>query len=245
MISVCMAVHNGEKYIKEQIDSILLQLVANDEIIISDDGSTDLTLEILETYCDSRIKLIHYQSPFRDTTTSSHELISANFENAIKHATGEYIFLADQDDIWLNSKVSIISNYLKNHDLVISDAFILSDGYCDNKTTWFKGNPPFRNYYLKKGKYHGCCMAFHRKMLPYILPFPKKLALHDTWIGLLIELHGQIKFIKEPLMYYRIHADNGSTHSSNTLATKIYYRINLLVHIYFRFIKNHCRSIKN
>lgn len=95
MISVCMATYNGEEYIKEQLESILCQLGEMDEIIISDDGSTDNTLNIIESYNDSRIK-IHIN-------TGKHGFVY-NFENALQKAKGEYIFLSDQDDIWLPEK---------------------------------------------------------------------------------------------------------------------------------------------
>ena len=94
-ISVCIATYNGGAFIKDQIYSILLQLSQNDEIIISDDGSRDSTLNILFSFNDSRIKI--YKNG------GKHGVVS-NFENAIKHATGDYIFLCDQDDVWMPGK---------------------------------------------------------------------------------------------------------------------------------------------
>ena len=91
MVSVCLASYNGEKFIKQQIDSILCQLGKHDEIIISDDSSTDRTVQIIKNYNDPRIKLIEdckFQSPI------------FNLENALKQAKGDYIFLSDQDDFW-------------------------------------------------------------------------------------------------------------------------------------------------
>ena len=98
MISVCMATYNGENFIKEQIDSILPQLSDDDEIVISDDGSTDKTVDIIENYGDSRIKLLKYNS-FRSTIY--------NLENALKDSKGDVIFLCDQDDKWNEDKVNI------------------------------------------------------------------------------------------------------------------------------------------
>ena len=95
MISVCIATYNGEKYIKEQLDSILPQLKKLDEIIISDDKSKDKTLKIIKTLNDSRIKIF---------TNPKKGLIS-NFENAITKSSGDYIFLSDQDDIWHENKI--------------------------------------------------------------------------------------------------------------------------------------------
>ena len=112
MISVCMATFNGEKYIKEQIQSILNQLSLDDEVIISDDGSSDKTLEVINHINDKRIKVF--------TNTHKHGF-THNFENALNHANGEYIFLSDQDDIWAEEKVNKVMESLIYNDLVIHD----------------------------------------------------------------------------------------------------------------------------
>lgn len=104
MISVCIATYNGGKYIKEQLDSILFQLGKDDEVIISDDSSTDDTLSILESYHDERIVIL--------TNQKFHSPVY-NFENALKSAKGDFIFLSDQDDIWEPTKVEVMLDSLK------------------------------------------------------------------------------------------------------------------------------------
>ena len=99
-ISVALASFNGEKYIKEQLESILVQLNENDEVIISDDGSLDNTLSIIKNFNDKRIKVI--EGPKMG--------VKQNFANAISHSNGKYIFLSDQDDIWEPSKVEKVLN---------------------------------------------------------------------------------------------------------------------------------------
>ena len=96
MISVCMAIYNGEKYIKEQIDSILMQLSNEDELVISDDSSNDRTLDIIAEYNDRRIKVLHHIPAIGNSFVKA----KANFENALSVAKGDYIFLSDQDDVW-------------------------------------------------------------------------------------------------------------------------------------------------
>src|ERR1035437_4235872 len=116
MISVCIASYNGEKYIRQQLDSILSQLTVKDEIVISDDSSSDRTTEIIKGYKDSRIKLFEkctFKSPI------------FNLENALKKAKGDFIFLADQDDIWLSYKISHTIKQLKSFDLVVCNGFIV------------------------------------------------------------------------------------------------------------------------
>ena len=95
MISVCIATYNGEKYLREQLDSILPQLAESDEVIVSDDGSTDGTIDLITSLNDPRIKIV---------SNSGRKGYVGNFENALKHTTGDYIFLSDQDDIWYPNK---------------------------------------------------------------------------------------------------------------------------------------------
>ena len=104
MISVCVATYNGEKFIREQIESILCQLSSDDEIIVSDDGSTDGTIVIINCIGDKRIRII--EGPRKHSPTF-------NFENALKEAKGDYIFLADQDDVWKTNKVEVCMKWLQ------------------------------------------------------------------------------------------------------------------------------------
>ena len=104
-VSVAMATYNGEKYIQEQIRTILQNLTDNDELVISDDGSKDQTRKMIEAFQDKRIKFI--QGPKKG--------IKQNFANAIKHTSGDIIFLADQDDIWMKNKVETVLKYFQNH----------------------------------------------------------------------------------------------------------------------------------
>ena len=116
MISVCIATYNGERFIERQIISILNQLGSEDEIVIANDGSTDNTLAILKRLNDSRLRVVegaHRHSPIW------------NFERALEQAKGEYIFLADQDDVWMPEKVAVTMNYLQKYDCVVSDNMIV------------------------------------------------------------------------------------------------------------------------
>ncbi|MHB9097317.1 MAG: glycosyltransferase, partial [Syntrophales bacterium] len=98
-ISVCMATHNGERFIRRQMETILTQLAPDDEVVISDDSSTDGTLEIVRSFADSRIRLFVGNTFFSPTF---------NFESALRQARGDIIVLADQDDIWLDNKVMVV-----------------------------------------------------------------------------------------------------------------------------------------
>lgn len=234
MISVCMASYNGAKYIKEQIDSILAQLGAEDELIVSDDGSTDTTLDIIGAYSDNRIKLL---------TNNKRKGVVGNFENALKNAVGDYVFLADQDDVWLTDKVERCLQALQTADFVVHDA-IVTDGDLNPTYDSFFALRGFRRGFwsnLLKNGYVGCCMAFRRSVMEYILPFPKKIAMHDIWIGLMVERKGTIAIIDNPYIYFRRHGDNASdTAGRSTLSAlyKLEYRLRMLYEVVQR-IRNY------
>lgn len=232
-VSVCIASYNGEKYIKEQINSILSQLKSDDEIIISDDSSTDKTIEIIEDIDDRRIVLLKNQ------TFHSHV---SNFENALKHAKGAYIFLADQDDIWLENKLETMLNLLEHYDLVVSDAIMVDDAMhmlADSFFTFKHSSKGFaKNLY--KNTYLGCCMGFNRHILEIALPFPRGINMHDWWIGLIGELYGRVYFSPEKLIKYRRHEDALTPigkKSNNSFLQKIGFRVAISKGLILRVFK--------
>ena len=206
MISVCVATYNGEKYIKRQLESILQQLDSNDEVIISDDGSSDNTIDVIEGMSDQRIKIY--------INTGMHGF-THNFENALVHATGDYIFLSDQDDVWVNNKVEVMLKYLENFNFVTHDCITVNDKNEILQTSRFDAFNMKSGFFrhLLKSRFLGCCMAFDRKMLDTILPFPKNDSLleHDVWIAAVGFLYFKCKMVSEPLIYYCRHGDNTSS----------------------------------
>ena len=227
-----MATYNGEKYIKEQLESILSQLDENDEVIVSDDHSTDKTLDIVKDLEDSRIKIY------------SNELgkgYSKNFENSITHSTGDIIFLSDQDDVWMPNKVELMLKELYNADLVISDAIVTDGNLNVTIDSHFKRHGTKTGFLENwmKTRYIGACMAFHKGILEKVLPFPKnqKLCAHDYWIANVGELYYKVKLVDVPLMKYRRHGSNASTggeKSENSLMHKLKVRIYTFVKLLSR-----------
>lgn len=230
-VSVCLASYNGEKYIKEQIESILLQLSSYDELIISDDGSTDKTIEIIEAINDKRIILLNHK---KKQGKHGLESVSANFENALKQSTGEFIFLSDQDDVWNVNKVETCVEALKNNDLVLHDCEIVNEHMQILMPSYFVFNSSkkgiIRNMF--KNSYLGCCMAFRRNIVEYVMPFANRQIPHDIWLGLNAELRGNVNFMRESLLKYRRHEQNLSfsgQKSRNSLIFKIKYRLKILL----------------
>ena len=223
MVSVCMAVKDGSRFLEDQISSILPQLRGEDDLIISDDHSTDNTIALIENLNDKRIKLL----------INPGEGLVSNFENALLAARGQYIFLADQDDIWHPDKIKIMLNYLQRYDLVICDCELVNEHLQPYKESFFQLNDSkggmLRN--LFRNSYMGCCMAFNRKLLWKALPFPQKIYVHDAWIGLIGETYFSKIFIREKLVSHRKHSNNASstaTKSHYPFADKLVSRLQLI-----------------
>ena len=232
MVSVCMATKNGATFIKEQLDSILAQLRDEDEIIISDDCSSDDTLTVVRSFQDPRIRLLE---------SRSEKGIARSFEASLNASHGEYIFLADQDDVWLPEKVNKMIQALKDYDLVMSDCHLVDDNLGLNTRSFYhynrSGKGLFRN--LLKNSYMGCCMAFTKALKDRALPFPDDIPMHDFWIGLIGELYFKVYFMPDVLVLHRRHASNATTsgkRSKYSIDQKLVHRYkmikNLFIHRY-------------
>lgn len=223
-----MATYNGERFIERQLNSILMQLGEGDEVIISDDSSTDDTLKIIGRFDDPRITLYPFQK-FRNAIF--------NFENAINKSSGDIIFLADQDDLWYEKRVEIMSNELQKNDLVVCNSTIINEKEEIIGGSYFElinsGPGLFRN--LKSNTYLGCCIAFNRGITKKVLPFPKDIPMHDIWFGFVAGLFYKVKFIPQKLHGYRKHSDNLTGSSSGLsrygLVEKIKFRLNLIKYL--------------
>lgn len=234
MVSVCMTTYNGEKFVKKQVESILRQLNETDELIVSDDNSTDETLNILRQFNDSRIKIYAHKRSFIKKKHSSVYYCSNNFSNAIKHAMGDYIFLSDQDDIWYDNKVQRTLAELEKYDLCMANFSIIDSSERITLQKYFNRNPISKNWFinLNKNVYFGCCMAFRKECINLFMPIPHTIPNYDSWIGAVLHLKGKkIGFIEEPLIYYRRHDTNTSNatgNSKNSIFFRIYWRLQFL-----------------
>ena len=231
VISVCMATYNGSSFIELQILSILKQLSNSDELVISDDGSNDGTIDIINKHMKNDARIKFFTGPQKGLIT--------NFENALKQAKGEYIFLADQDDVWEDSKVETFVNNLKSHSLVISDCSVNDEVLNVIHNSFYKLNGSKAGFYknLYKNSYLGCCMAFRAEILADVLPFPSNIPMHDWWIGMVAEIKHSTIFIPEQLLKYRRHGMNASPtaeKSTTSFCTKLNYRFTLLYNLIFK-----------
>ncbi|GAA5436424.1 glycosyltransferase [Deinococcus aquaticus] len=229
MISVCIAMYNGDRFLRDQISSILLDLEKDDEIIVIDDCSSDSSLKILDSFQDDRIKIYG-----NDRNIG----VIKSFEKAIKLSTGHFIFLCDQDDIWIKGKREKMLDGLRYHQLVVCNADIIDQNGHPTGDGFFKirnsGSGFVKN--LIKNTYIGCCMAFRSELKEMIMPFPDKIPMHDQWIGLMSETKSPSLFIEDRLVGYRRHSGNVTSMKRGSWASVSLKRINILLAILHRKI---------
>lgn len=208
MISIALATFNGEKFLSEQLDSLINQSYKDIEIIVCDDCSTDNTFQILADYAkkDSRIKI------FKNAENLG---FKKNFEKAISLCSGEFIALSDQDDIWNLNKLERELAVIGNADFVFSDSeFVDMSGNSLNQTCWkhnrVAGVPKNMNKFftrLTKGNIvQGSTMLAKSDFLKSCLPIPNELVYHDFWFAINATIQNGIVSIPECLMKYRIHS---------------------------------------
>lgn len=222
MVSVVLAAYNGGEYIKAQLESVLKQLGAEDEVIISDDKPSGNTYTAIADIISADSRVNYIEGPGKG--------VIKNFEHAIKNAKGDYIFLCDQDDIWLDGKVQAVMNeFSKDTVVVMHDAKVVNNNLDVTENSFFaahgSGTGMVKN--IIRNTYIGCCMAFSAKLKPHILPFPDDLPMHDQWIGLVGEKAGKVSLINKPYLLYRRH-DGTATGGKTSFTQKLKWRKSII-----------------
>lgn len=218
-LSIALAVYNGERHLPEFLDSILAQTRLPDELVVSDDASTDHTINILKKFSNKApFPVCIYPNP-------SNRGVTKNFENAIAKCTGDYIFLADHDDIWLPGKIQKTAGLLINNpragaafcNAQMANAFLKPLGYTIWEALGFSkrkqqsvraGNA--LEVFLQYSMIAGMTMAFRSSLRNIILPFPDLPTCHDTCILLMAAAISDVVFTSESLAIHRVHSRNNS-----------------------------------
>lgn len=206
-ISVAMATYNGEKYIIEQLNSIGNQSQLPDELVVCDDNSQDKTVELIEEFGKN------VTFPIRLLRNNENLGFVGTFNRALEVATGDLVFLCDQDDFWFPNKIDHISElaqanpevnlFLNNAEL--TDGKLIPSGLSTFGQMESVGQD-------KNDLVLGCCMALRKNFLSYFLPIPSRFSAHDIWLNEFSVIMGSKLLVPEILQYYRRHAKNESSH---------------------------------
>lgn len=200
MRSVVLTTCQGEQFVGEQLDSILPQLAPADEVVVSDDASTDHTLEVIAQRRDPRVHVVAH-----DTRVG----YIANFQRAIAHSRGDPIFFSDQDDIWLPGKVALLETAMRSSPCVASDAIVVDAQLQTLHRSYFewRGTRGFSrlSIYLKP-PIVGATVACRRDYLETLLPFPRGVP-HDFWLTFNAACDGALTVLRTPLILYRRHTN--------------------------------------
>ncbi|MEZ0539174.1 glycosyltransferase family 2 protein [Fibrella arboris] len=216
-LSIALCTYNGATYLREQWASLLAQEWLPAEVVISDDGSTDGTLTLINE--------LAFSAPFRVTILANKAPLgfNGNFEQAIAACTSELIFLCDQDDAWLPHKTRTLASHLLAHpncDVVFGNATVADTsltpsqqqfwdvvrfGAADQQQ-WQQGGA--MHVLLNGNRVMGCAMAFRQSFRERALPIPPTVPggyVYDGWLALVAAATDQIDFVAESLQYYRTH----------------------------------------
>lgn len=227
-VDIVLATYNGEKYLDQQLDSIIAQSYTNWRLLISDDGSSDKTLSIIEKYtrADKRILLVN---------KNRQGGVVKNFSKALEFVTSNYIMFSDQDDYWLPEKITHLKGMLCEQErltgnvplLVFSDLVVVDENLKILKPSFFIGtglNPTYNfdtRFLLWRSTVYGCTVMFNKPLYDVATPFSPEVTMHDQWFALMASLTGHVLYSKESHVYYRQHANNVVGAKERTLFARL------------------------
>jgi glycosyltransferase involved in cell wall biosynthesis len=217
MIDILLATYNGEKYLREQLDSIFDQSCQDWKLLVRDDGSSDGTVVIIEDY------MSRYPGKVTRICDDKGRLgVCQNFGELLKHSTAEYVMFSDQDDVWLPNKIELMRELMKNAEVVYpdipllvhtdkrvvdSDLNVVADSHWSlTRMSPFIGDDV--NKLMVDGLVSGNTMIVNRKAKEISIPIPKEATLHDRWISIKTAKYGKILYSSVPCILYRQHSSN-------------------------------------
>jgi len=224
-VQILLATYNGERFLREQLDSLFSQTFQDFSILVRDDGSTDNTLKIIEEYQQKfSAKIILLKDNKKNVGATQ------NFGILLEKSDADYVFFCDQDDIWLNNKIEISLQKMQAIEkgniatpcLIFSDMKSMDEAgniIADSVWQQLHLHPKYfiLNRLLVQNIPHGCTMLINRAMRNLATPIPKQAMLHDHWIALLAVSSGKFDFIAEPTLLLRNHAQNVTRKSVSIL----------------------------
>ena len=225
-VSVALAAKDGAQFILAQVESVLLQLdeARGDELVISVDPSLDDTADIARRFSEKSPLVKYIDGPGRG--------VQANFEHALNACQGDYIFLCDQDDVWMPNKVEEVMKALEvdSAELVLHDAMVVDEGLKQLHASFFEQRGSKQGVWqnILKNSFMGCCMAFKKELLQTALPFPVKIPMHDQWLGLMATQQGTVSFLPQQLIKYRRHTNTATANEHAGVWQMIAWRYDII-----------------
>ncbi len=212
LISIPILTYNGEKYLKEQLDSIYSQTYKNIEVLAFDDCSSDGTVDILKEY--------HRTHGLKFTVNPTNLGFLINAQRSLEACQGDFIAPCDQDDIWKPEKIEKLLEHIGESVLIYADSSTMdedgtkrSDHYFADRWNLIQGSNPQNFFFGNSVSAHA--MLFKRELLRYALPIPRALYYHDWWLAFVAASVGKISLYPDPLVYYRRHSDQVTNHKNN------------------------------
>jgi glycosyltransferase involved in cell wall biosynthesis len=215
-VSVALCTYNGERYLGDLLDSLCSQKAIPFELVVSDDCSTDSTIQLINDF--------KHSAPFniRILINKNRRGVIQNFENALSACNGEYIALCDQDDVWKQDKFEILLKvigqmgnkpghgpYFVHTDLDLTDSQLNKTGVSFLEHQGLR--PPEEHQYktlIAQNYIPGCSTLFSRDLLEYALPIPEAAVMHDWWLALIASMAGEIRYEPSRTVLYRQHEGN-------------------------------------
>ncbi|MBR3772686.1 MAG: glycosyltransferase family 2 protein [Clostridium sp.] len=216
IIDIVMSTYNGEHYLKEQIESILKNSWTSWRLWICDDGSKDHTEAVARAYAHTYPDKIFWKP------NESNKGSAISFLDGARKVSGEYVMFCDQDDYWLPNKIENTLACMKAAEekygkatplTVFTDARVVDEELKLLKESFHKSNQLDTTkldltHMLMENKMMGCTMMLNRALVERLHRFPKKVRMHDWWIGLIAASLGKIVYLDEQTMLYRQHRNN-------------------------------------
>lgn len=236
--SVCMATYNGRRFLKIQVRSILDQLGPDDELIIVDDASSDDTPDEVHDFADRRIRVL---------VNPRNLGVNGTFERAMAEASGRFILLSDQDDVWLPGRLEQmiaacqrpgVEFVATNYSLIDAEGNVVGDGLAAR----LKADDDHRRIRNLAGifqgrmNYYGCAMAMTARFRDAALPFPASLECHDIWLAVIGNVCGNVAHLEQDSVAHRVHGNNASI-ISRPFLTKLWARTGLAKQVAIAWIR--------
>jgi glycosyltransferase involved in cell wall biosynthesis len=215
-VDIVMSVYNGEKFLAEQLDSLVSQTYKNWRLIVRDDGSSDSSVKILHEYCNrhpDKIVLVS-DEPGRLGACQG-------FARAMKYSSADYMMFCDQDDVWFPNKVGLsVAEILRLEALtpgtpiaVYTDLTVVDEKLSELDQSFWKYNQINPNHnslnsLILDNVATGCTMIVNRALIDLALPIPSEGIVHDWWFALICSIYGRLGFLNDKTMLYRQHLGN-------------------------------------